>query len=192
MGLPYKPTSLKGKVLNIRQGRTRQMKQFQPKKLMVVAAALASLAAVGSLSLPRTSEAATASTPFSVDITLTSTCVFTNIVNVAFAYTSSQVAAQPSTGGTLDVTCPAGLLISGIGLVASGSAAAPAASINVTDAAVNLNYTLNAPAGGNGTGGPQAKTISGSMGGGQAGTCANASCGNGASGNRTHTLVVTF
>lgn len=167
------------------------MKQFQPKKLMVVAAALASLAAVGSLSLPRTSEAATASTPFSVDITLTSSCTFTNIVNVAFAYTSLQGGAQASTGGTLDVTCPLNLAYTS-GLVASGSAAAPAASINVTDAAVNLNYTLNAPAGGPGTGAAQAKTISGSMGANQAGTCATASCTNAASANRTHTLVVTF
>ena len=166
------------------------MKQFQAKKLMVVAAALASVAALGSLSLPRTSEAATASTPFDVNITLTSNCTFTNIVAVDFAYTSLGAAAN-STGGTLDVTCPLNLIYSA-GLVASGSAAAPAANINVTDAQVNLSYTLNAPAGGPGTGAAQAKTISGTMGAGQAGTCAAASCTNAGSGNRTHTLVLTF
>jgi spore coat protein U-like protein len=168
------------------------MKQFKAKKLLVVTAALASVAALGSLSVPGTSQAATSSTPFSVTINLTSACTFTNVTTVNFAYTSSQAGVANSTGGTLDVTCPNGLVVSGIGLVASGSAAAPAASINVTDQLLNLAYTLNAPAASNGTGVAQTKTISGTMGANQPGNCAAATCDNLTSTNRTHTLVVTF
>lgn len=167
------------------------MKQFQLKKLMVVGAALGSLVALGSVSVPGTSQAATSSTTFDVNITLTSACTFTNITAVNFAYTSSQGGVQNSTGGTIDVTCPNGLVYTS-GLVAGVAPGAPAASINVTDNAVNLSYTLNAPTGGPGTGAAQTKTISGTMGANQPGSCASASCTNAAATNRTHQLVVTF
>ena len=156
------------------------------KKLLIAAAVSAA-----ALQFPAT-EAANTTSNFDVTINLTSACTFGTIANVVFDYTSGQVAAQPSTGGGFNITCTSTLPYT-FGLVAGASGTAPgAASISVTDALLNLSYTLNAPASGTGSGGTQAKTISGSMGGGQGGTCGAATCSNGTSGNKTQTVVVNF
>jgi spore coat protein U-like protein len=153
---------------------------------------LAILAALGLAVCVPVTEAANTTGTFDVTINLTSSCSIGAIANVVFDYTSFQVGNQPSTGGGFNLTCTNTLPYT-FGLVAGAGGAAPgAASINVTDAAVNLSYTLNAPAGANGNGAAQAITISGTMAGAQGGTCAAATCSNAGSGNKTQTLVVNF
>ena len=157
-------------------------------KKLIIAAALsaAGLQIAGS-------QAATSSSVFDVTINLTSACTFGAIAPVAFAYTSLQVAAQPATGGTFNLTCT-NLLPYTTGLSAGTGAGPGTGTLNVTDTATNLAYTLTAPAGGPGTGIAQAKTITGSMAGGQAGNCAATTCDNTASplANKQHTVYITF
>ena len=63
----------------------------------------------------------------------------------------------------------------------------------VTDNAVNLNYSLGLSAvGGTGNGLAQPFSVTGTMAGSQAGTCAVASCTNAAATNKTHTLIVNY
>lgn len=114
---------------------------------------------------------------------------------VAFTYTSFQAAT--ATGSTTFAVNCTNLTpyTAGLDLYA------------VTDAAVNLAYTLNVgqttrPAGSvytagaalsaTGSGANQTISIDGSMAAGQAGTCAAASCTNAASANRTRTLTITY
>jgi spore coat protein U-like protein len=154
----------------------------------LVAAAMLAGAMTGS------AHAASTSGTFNVDINLTSACSVSTITNVAFAYTSFQGAAQSSTGGGFTVTCTNSLPYT-FGLQAGNGAPTPpgAATINVTDDAVNLAYTLGtSAAGGTGSGAIQAYTLTGTMAAGQGGTCGSATCTNAAATNRIHTLIVNW
>jgi spore coat protein U-like protein len=140
------------------------------------------------------SEAANTSNTFNVNITLTSTCTLGAVTALDFAYTSAQGGAQAGTGGGFNVTCTNSFPYT-FGLQAGNGAAVPpgSATINVTDNAVNLNYTLStSAAGGSGNGAAQAYTVNGTMGANQSGTCAGASCTNGASTNHIHTLILNY
>ena len=134
---------------------------------------------------PSVAPAATQGADFDVSVTLNSACQMTSVNDVVFTYTSLG-AAQVSTGGDFNITCTNGLNYSFTLHVASGQTAVGAASIN--SSVLGLNYTLNAPANGSGSGVAQARSIAGSMGAGQAGNCALASC----NGTNTHSLVVEF
>ena len=152
---------------------------------------LAASLAVGALQFPAT-QAANSSAPFDVTITLTSVCTIGTISAVDFAYTSFG-ALTNSTGGTFNLTCTNTLPVT-FGLQAGAGPAVPpgTATLNVTDNAVNLAYTLSAPAAATGTGLAVSKTITGSMAAAQSGNCASASCSNTAATNKTQTLIVNF
>ncbi len=153
------------------------------------------LAAVLSMGLASgVSHAQSTSGTFNVNITLTSACTLSAITALDFAYTSLQVAAQAATGGGLTVSCTNTLPYT-FGLQTGAGAAVPPGAASITppaDNVVNLVYTLTRPAGATGNGLAQAATITGTMAGGQAGTCATASCTNAAAINKTHTLIVNF
>ena len=154
------------------------------------------LAAIVSLTslLSSTAQAQSTSGTFNVNITLTSACTLTAIADVAFAYTSFQTGAQAATGGGFSVSCTNSLPYT-FGLQAGSGAAVPpgTATIAVTDAALNLAYTLGrSAAGGTGSGVAQSYSITGNMAAGQSGTCAGATCTNAASTNRVQTLIVNF
>lgn len=140
-------------------------------------------------------QAASSSGQFDVNITLTSTCTLSTVNAVAFAYTSLQGSAQNSTAGTgtFTVTCTNQLPYS-FGLQAGTGAATPpgSASISVTDAVVNLGYTLNAPVAGTGNGAAQSLAVTGTMAANQSGNCNAASCTNATSGNKTQTLILNY
>jgi len=139
-------------------------------------------------------QAQTASGTFNVNVTLTSQCNLSAVTAVDFAYTSFQAGVANSTNGGYTVSCTNSLPYT-FGLQTGTGAAVPpgAATINVTDNAVNLAYTLGtSAAGGTGNGAAQAFNISGTMAAGQAGACATASCTNAAATNRTHTLIVNY
>jgi spore coat protein U-like protein len=132
---------------------------------------------------------------FDVNITLTSGCSLSAITAVDFAYTSFQGAVANATNGGFSVTCTNNLPYT-FGLqVGSGAATPPgAATIGpITDAAVNLQYSLGlSAAGGTGSGVAQAYSITGTMPASQSGNCAAGSCTNAASANNTHTLIVNY
>jgi hypothetical protein len=137
--------------------------------------------------------AATTTTTFPVNITLTSACAVTTApTSVSFTYTSMQTTAAPATGTSVGITCTNSLPYS------VSLATAPGNGYNVTDAATNLAYTLtlNGTAadltGQTGTGAAQTVSIGGSMAANQAGTCNTASCTNAASTNLTQTLTITY
>lgn len=145
------------------------------------------LAVVGLLGVPAI--AASDSTPVTVNITLTSKCVFGAVAPVVFAYSSFQAAAATATGGTFNMKCTNTMPYS-IGFT---NAASPAATDAVTDDAVNLAYSLGLSATtGAGNGSDQAYAVTGSMALGQAGTCLTASCTNSAATNKTRTLYVVY
>lgn len=131
---------------------------------------------------------------FNVNITLTSACTISAVTAVDFAYTSAQAAAAAATGGGFSVRCTNSLPYT-FGLQAGSAAALPpgAATISVTDDALSLLYTVGLSAtGGTGNGTVQNYSVTGTMAGGQAGTCAAASCSNAAATNRTHTLIINY
>jgi len=135
-----------------------------------------------------------ASANFNVTITLTSSCTFGAITPVDFAYTSFQATPQNATGGGFTVTCTSGRPFT-FGLQAGNGAAVPpgAATIPVTDNALNLAYNLAlSAAGGTGTGAAQPFSVTGTMAASQGGTCAGATCTNAASTNAVQTLIVNF
>ena len=76
----------------------------------------------------------------------------------------------------------------------SGAASPPgAATVTVTDNAVNLQYVVGtSAAGGTGSGAAQSYNVTGTMAAGQPGTCATASCTNAAATNKTQTLILNF
>ena len=152
------------------------------KLLMVAALGAAGLAGTGA-------QAATVNDTFDVDINLTSVCTVSVTTNVAFAYTSGQGGNQASTGGDVTVTCTNGVPYA-FSLIHNATGVAPVFPVN--DATVLLDYTLTAPAGATSNGAAQAHAIAGDMPGGQAGSCPGGVCNNGASGNKTYTLVVTY
>ena len=169
------------------------MKGRQMKKLAILAAALGSVALGTGVS-----EAANTSGTFNVNITLTSTCTLGTVNAITFPnYTSggAQVTANGGlAGGTFNVTCTNSFPYT-FGLQTGNGAAVPpgASTINVTDNAVNLNYTLGlSAAGGTGNGSAQSYFVSGTIGAGQSGTCATASCTNAASTNAVQTLILNY
>jgi spore coat protein U-like protein len=139
-------------------------------------------------------QAGSTSGQFNVSITLTSACTLGAVTPVAFAYTSLQGSAATATGGGFSVTCTTSLPYT-FGLQAGSGAATPpgAATVAVTDNVVNLGYSLGlSAAGGTGNGSSQAYSVTGTMAASQAGTCATASCTNGAATNKTQTLIVNY
>src|SRR6185436_12947397 len=132
-------------------------KQNMKFKRLIIAAAIGA----AGLQFPAT-QAANSSAPFDVTITLTSVCTIGTIAAVDFAYTSFG-ALTNSTGGTFNLTCTNTLPVT-FGLQAGAGPAVPpgSATLNVTDNAVNLAYTLTAPAAATGTGVAVSKTITGS------------------------------
>ncbi len=141
-------------------------------------------------------QAANTSGTFTVNITLTSVCTLSAIANVAFAYTSFQVGAQPATGGGFTVTCTNTLPYT-FGLQLGNGAASPPGTATlgpITDnSGVNLAYSLGlSAAGGTGSGAAQAFNVTGTMAGGQGGTCGIGSCNNAASTNNIQTLIVNY
>lgn len=156
---------------------------------------LAAVVSVAALVAPAAQAQTFTSGQFTVAITLNSTCALGAITDVSFTYTSNQVAAANAGGGGFNVTCTNNLPYT-FYLQAGTAAPTPPFSvttINVTDAALNLNYDLAlSAAGGTGNGAAQGYSITGTMAGSQPGTCGGASCTNGTSGNRIHTLIVDF
>ena len=153
---------------------------------------LALAVSIAALGAPAAQAQSTSGT-FNVNITLNSGCTLGAIADVSFTYTSFGALAN-SAGGGFNVSCTNGLAYT-FGLQAGNGAATPpgAATINVTDDAVNLAYTLGtSAAGGTGSGAAQGYNITGTMAAGQGGNCAGASCGNGAATNRIHTLIVNY
>jgi hypothetical protein len=154
------------------------------KKLLMVAALGAALGGTAA-------NAATVNDTFDVDINLTATCSVNVVSNPVFAYTSGQGGPANVTAGTgeVSVTCTNGVGYS-FSFIHTLTTAAPA--FPVTDDAVQLAYTLTAPAAASGNGGAQTSFITGTMAGGQAGNCPGGVCNNGTAGNRNYSLVVTY
>ena len=151
------------------------------KLLLVTALGLASLGL-------SSAHAASANGNFDVTINLTSVCVLGTIAPVAFTYTSFGSAATGS-GGGFNVKCTNTLPFK----VGFTNAATPAVTETVTDAAVNLQYTLGLSAAtGVGTGADVAFSVTGTMPANQAGTCATGTCTNASSANKQRTLYVVY
>ncbi len=145
--------------------------------------AVSTIAASALIVAAAPTQAATVTSNFNVDITLTSLCAVSTPANLSFAYTTFQAAASVAST-PFSVTC-ANALPYTVGL--SGA--------NVTDDAVGLAYSLvvTAPAGGGtGTGAAQAYSIDGTIAAGQAGTCTTATCTNAAATNNVKTITVTY
>lgn len=144
---------------------------------------LALIAMLGLVGLSSgTATAGTATGNFNVNITLTSVCQLTGPADLNFSYTSFQAGASTGTGGAFSVQCTNSLPYT-IALDQT----------NVTDDAVNLAYSLGlSAAGGTGNGAAQSFSVTGTMAGAQAGTCATASCTNAAATNKTRTLTITY
>ena len=154
---------------------------------------IASLVVAGAFGVA-TSDAANTSGQFNVNMTLTSTCSLSAVTAIDFAYTSLQGAVANGTNGNFTVTCTNSLPYT-FGLQTGTGAATPpgAATITVTDNAVNLQYVLGTSAvGGTGNGAAQPFNVTGTMAAGQSGTCAAASCTNAAATNKTHTLILNY
>lgn len=167
---------------------SRDKKHYLKKTAMIALA-------LGAAGVAGTSQAATTSGTFNVNITLTSVCTMSAIAPVAFSYTSNQVAPAPATGGGYSVTCTTGLPYD-VSLQAGTGGAYPGLNptINVTDGVTQLNYTLGttgptAAGGGTGTGVAQNYVINGSMAGSQVG-CGGPSCA--AAANNVHTLWLNY
>jgi hypothetical protein len=143
---------------------------------------LAFIAAALLIGAGSSAQAGTATGTFNVNITLTSACTVNTAATAAnFAYTSLQVAAS-TFASSFTLQCTNTLPIVSVALD----------SLAVTDAATNLAYTLALGATPASTGAANPVAVTGSMAGGQAGTCALASCTNAASANKTRTVTVTF
>ena len=154
---------------------------------------IASLLVAGAFGVA-TTDAANTSGQFNVNMTLTSTCSLSAVTAIDFAYTSLQGAVANGTNGNFTVTCTNSLPYT-FGLQSGTGAATPpgAATITVTDNAVNLQYVLGtSAAGGTGSGAVQSYNVTGTMAAGQSGTCAAASCTNAAATNKTHTLILNY
>src|SRR3954469_15835801 len=140
------------------------------------------------------SDAANTSGQFNVNMTLASTCSLSAVTAIDFAYTSLQGAVANGTNGNFTVTCTNGLPYT-FGLQAGTGAATPpgAATITVTDNAVNLQYVLGtSAAGATGSGAAQSYNITGPSAGSQSGPCGSAACPNAAATNKAQTLILNF
>ena len=154
---------------------------------------LSALIAGGAV-LAATTDAANTSGQFNVNVTLNSTCSLSTITALDFTYTSFQGGAATASNGGFTVTCTNSLPYT-FGLQSGTGAATPpgAATITVTDNAVNLQYVLGtSAAGGTGNGAAQAYNVSGTIAANQPGTCATASCTNAAATNKAHTLILNY
>jgi spore coat protein U-like protein len=155
---------------------------------------LAAVVSAAALVAPAAQAQSTSGT-FNVNITLTAACTLTaGPADLSFNYTSLQGGAAAAAGGAFSVSCSNGLPYT-FGLQAGTGAPTPpgAATINVTDAALNLDYTLGtSAAGGTGSGAAQNYSVTGTMGASQAGNCAVSPCNNAGSANRIHTLIVNY
>lgn len=152
--------------------------------------ALAIALVIGALSLPAL--ATTQTGTFNVQITLTSKCEVHTVPTASFTYTSFQT-TDATIGSTFNVRCTNTLPISSVRLDDGAGGVAPGLSQSYTDQATNLGYSLTlsaVPATGNGS--DQSVTLSGTMGLGQAGTCAAASCTNAASTNKQRTITIAY
>ncbi|NMM05583.1 spore coat protein U domain-containing protein [Polaromonas sp.] len=148
------------------------------KKLLSIVA-LSMLALSGLLTAP--AHAAAVPANFNVLINLTSACLLTTPADLTFNYTSFQAGAA-SGSTTFNVKCTNTLPF-----------ALSLDLASVTDAATNLAYTLAlSGATAAGTGVNQLITVTGTMALGQVGTCATATCTNGASANKQRILTVTY
>jgi spore coat protein U-like protein len=157
-------------------------------KRILTATAIAAALAAGN------AQAGSTSGTFNVSVTLTSSCTLSAVTAVDFAYTTLQAGPSTATGGGFSVRCTNTLPYT-FGLQSGNGAATPpgASTISVTDIAVNLGYSLGlSAAGGTADGTLQPYSVTGTMAGGQVGTCAVASCTNGAATNKTHTLIVNY
>ena len=157
-------------------------------KRIIAATAVAAALAAGNTQAGQTSG------QFNVNITLNSVCTLSAVTDLAFTYTSLQAGPSGATGGGFSVSCTTTLPYT-FGLQSGNGAATPpgAASILITDNAVNLDYSLAlSAAGGTGNGVAQNYSVTGTMAASQAGTCATASCTNAAATNKTHTLIVNY
>jgi hypothetical protein len=161
------------------------------KRVLTAAAVAAAFAMVPA------AQAATTNNNFNVSTTLTSQCAATNsgttIVDFG-TYVAFQVGVQPSTSVNLTFQCTRGFAPTSVAFdIVNGTAA----GVGVL---AGLQYTLTAGAPGTlagiaattattGTGDVVTYAVSGTMPGGQAGTCATASCG---PTSILRTLIVTF
>jgi len=146
------------------------------KILLPLATALAVLGAADA-------SAVSSNTPFNVKVDLTAVCsVVGSIADVQFAYTSFQVGASTSTGGGFTVKCTTGLPYT-FAFNPNGNGTMPA---------TGLTYTLTAPTPAAGTGANQGYTITGSMAGGQGGTCAGPTGGVCSDTDASKQLTISF
>jgi spore coat protein U-like protein len=140
----------------------------------------------------QSSYSASATANFDVKINLVSACKLDTPTDVEFTYSSFQVGAATATGGAVKLKCTNTLPFS-----------LQLDQNTVTDSAVALQYTLGLRAAsdtGNGTptlssagnGSEQNFVITGTMAGGQAGSCAQATCNNSTSSNKQRVLTVNF
>jgi spore coat protein U-like protein len=158
-------------------------------KRIIAATAVAAALAAGNTQAGQTSG------QFNVNITLNSVCTLSAVTDLAFTYTSLQAGPSGATGGGFSVSCTTSLPYTFALQAGTGAPAAPfVTTISVTDAIVNLNYSLGLSAtSGTGNGLAQPYSVTGTMAGNQAGTCNTASCPNtGAGANNRHTLIVNY
>lgn len=147
------------------------------KKVSLLVAAL--LAVLGSVA----AQAGTASNTFNVDINLTSACKIATVPVIAFNYASFQTTAVV-VNSSFNIQCTNTLPITSVTVDGTGS---------YLDADTGLSYTLmlsGIPSAG--TGVAQAVSVQGTMGAGQAGTCATATCSNAAHTNALRTLTIAY
>lgn len=152
--------------------------------------ALLALALVSVATLPV--QAASTTGTFDVTVNLTSKCEVVSAPTASFTYTSFQTSAA-AFSSSFNVRCTNNLPISSIRLDDGASGVAAGLSQNYTDTVTNLGYTLTlsgVPTTGNGSN--QLVTLDGTMGPGQAGTCATASCNNSGPGNKTRTITLAY
>lgn len=152
--------------------------------------ALMAVLAIAAASLP--AQATVATNNFNVTINLTSKCEVVSVPTAAFTYTSFQTTAA-TFSSSFNVRCTNTLPISSILLDDGAGGIAAGLAQAYTDQATGLDYTLTlstVPTAGNGSN--QSVSLAGSMGSGQAGTCAAASCVNTASTNKQRTITITY
>jgi spore coat protein U-like protein len=153
---------------------------------LISAAALAAL-------LPITSQAATQTPTFAVNITLTPTCQATTVNAINITYVGFDTALT-YTGGDFSLTCTNGMAYT-FELDGTGGTAT---AREYTDQATSFEYTLTTPSSSNaGTGLAQSKQIVATKTAASAFsfTCNNnnaTGCSNSASTNKTRTLTITY
>ena len=147
---------------------------------------LAAIVGLSSL-LSSTAQAQTATSAFDVVINLQAGCIVSTAADITFNYTAFQAGTlNPTTN--FDVTCSTNLPYT-IALTTTSTTG----TANVTDPVVGLAYSLAlSGAGANGSGVAQNYVITGTMVGGQAGTCATATCSNAGSATRNKTVTITY